>query len=237
MMNYLISMNRHLRISIFLSGFFISFIIFFATGNGYLILLALLFLGILITSNLSHAKNYSAIMEEDIEKALINSNFKADASYLSDDYLSGVALNKSEGKIAIFRRFNIKEEFTPSVYNFKDILECSIKEDEDTVIKTINSSLIGRAMAGGVLFGSVGAAIGGITGEKIASQKIYKATLSLVFDDIDYPIHEINFLNSKMLVDRNSELYQKIYSDLNKWHKTISVIIKRNERELNSKLV
>jgi 2C-methyl-D-erythritol 2,4-cyclodiphosphate synthase len=176
-------------------------------------------------------------MEKSLEKALLQHNFHADISYLSDDYLSGIALNKTESKIAVFKRFNIKEEFSPSIYNFNEILECSIKEDGDTITHTVSKSLIGRAMAGGVLFGGVGAAIGGMTAERIASEKIYRATLSITFDDIDYPIREVDFLNSKMMVDRNSELYQNIYNDLNKWHKTISVIIKRNEKELNSKTV
>jgi hypothetical protein len=176
-------------------------------------------------------------MEKSLDKALINANFKADTSYLSDDYLSGIAINKTENKIGIFKRFGINEEFSPSIYNFNEILECSIKEDGDTVINTVSKSLIGRAIAGGVLFGGVGATIGGMSAQKIASEKIYRATLSLTFDDIDYPIREVDFLNSNMLVDRNSQLYKNIYDDLNKWHKTISVIIKRNERELNSKTV
>jgi hypothetical protein len=199
--------------------------------------LALVFLGILIASNVSHARSYSAIMEKSLEKALIKNNFHADVSYLSDDYLTGIALNKSEGKLAYFKRFNIKEEFQSSFYNFSDILECSIIEDGETVTKTSSSSLIGRAMAGGVLFGGIGAVVGGLTGEKIANEKIYKATLSIVFDDLDYPIREVNFLNSNMLVDRNSELYRIVFDELNRWHKTISVIIKRNENELNSKSV
>jgi hypothetical protein len=176
-------------------------------------------------------------MEKSLDKALINSNFIADMSYLSDDYLSGIAINKLEKKIGVFKRFSRNEDFSPSIYNFNEILECSIKEDGDTVINTVNSSLIGRAMAGGVLFGGIGAAIGGMSAQKIASEKIYRATLSLTFNDIDYPIREVDFLNSNMLVERNSQLYNKIYDDLNKWHKTISVIIKRNERELNSKTV
>jgi hypothetical protein len=236
-MNSLVSMDKNIRIALFLSGFFIFFIIFFTTGNGVFIMPALICLGMLIASNISHAKNYSRVMEKTLEKALINNNFKADISYLSDDYLSAIAINKTEKNICVFKRFDIKDDFSPSIYNFNEILECSIKEDGDTVINTVNQSLIRRAVAGGVLFGGVGAVVGGLTSERIASEKIYRSTLSLTFDDIDYPIREVDFLNSNMLVDRNSELYKKIYNDLNKWHKTISVIIKRNEQELNSKTV
>jgi hypothetical protein len=234
MMNYLISMNRHLRITILLTGFFGSFLLFYMSTNGLFILLAFIFLGVLIKSNVSHARNYSDVMEKSLDKALIKNKIKADISYLSDDYLSGIALNKNDQKITVLRRLNINEEFEIDVYNFSDILESSIQEDGEIVTKTSNNSLISRAIAGGILFGSVGAVIGGLSSQKVTSQHIYKATLSIVFNDIDYPVREIDFLNSKMLVNRKSELYQKVYGELSRWHKTLSVIIKKNEINNNT---
>jgi hypothetical protein len=205
--------------------------------NGWFILLAFVFLGILIASNVSHARNYSKLMEKSLEKALIKNNFVADYFYLSDDFLSGIAINKSENLIAIYKRNQINENFTPTLLNFKDIVECAIQEDSEIVTHTSKSSAISNAMAGGVLFGGIGATVGGLIGEKIGHEKIYKATLSIVVDDLDNPIHEIHFLNSQILVDRKSEIYKKIYVDLNKWYQTIRVIIRRNETELNSKTV
>jgi hypothetical protein len=237
MMNYLINMNRYLRITMLLSGFFGSFVLFYFTVNELFILLSFVFLGVLIASNVSHAKNYSSVMEKSLEKALMDKNFISDHYYLSDDYLSGIALNKEKSKIAIFKRFNIKEDFDSSFYDFSDIIECSIREDNATITKTSNSSLIKRTMVGGVLLGSLGSVVGALSSEKVSNEHVYKATLSLVFDDIDYPIREIDFLNSNMLVNRNSNLYQKVYDDLNRWYKTISIIIKRNEQDLNSKSV
>jgi hypothetical protein len=235
MMNYLINMNRHLRIAIFLTGFFGSYLIFFNTGNGWFIALGFVFMGILIASNISHARNYSDIMEKSIEKALIKNNFVADSSYLSDDFLSGIAINESEQKLVIFKRNTINEDLSSTLFNFDDILECAIKEDNTIVTHTSKSSAIGNAMAGGILFGRIGAAIGGLSGEKIGYEKIFKATLSIVVNDLKSPIYEIHFLNSNMLMDRDSEMYQDIYYEMNKWYKRISVILKRNE--LNSRSV
>jgi hypothetical protein len=168
-------------------------------------------------------------MENSLEKAINKNHLKIDRYYLSDDYLSGIGLNKLDEKLFVFKRNNTKDNFLPYSYNFKDIMECAIQEDGLTITHAVNSSMIGRAMAGGVLFGGLGAVAGAITGEKTASEKIYRATLSIVVDDIDDPIKEIDFLNSNMSLSRESEIYKKIYSDLNKWHKTLSVIIKRNE--------
>lgn len=235
MMNYLVNMNRHLRLTIFIVLIFTSFYFLIDTGNLFFALLFFVFLGMLIASNVSHARNTLDIMKRSLPTALNKNNFQADLSYLSDDFLSGIALNESENKILILKRQNSNDEFIPSLYDFDDILECSIKEDNQTVTKTVNSSSMKRAIAGGILFGGVGTVIGGITGEKITTQKIYKATLYLGVNDIHNPVHEIHFLNSKMLMDKTNPRYQNIYANLNKWHKTISVIIKRNE--LNSKTV
>jgi hypothetical protein len=235
MMNYLINMNRNLRITILLTGFFGSFLLFYMSTNGLFIILAFIFLGVLIKSNVSHARNYSDVMEKTLEKALIKNNFIADSSYLSDDFLTGIAINEKEQKLAIFKRSSIKEELSPALFKFDDILEVGIKEDNTIVTHTSKRSSIGNAVAGGVLFGGIGAVIGGLSGEKVGYAKIHKATLTIVVNDLKNPIHEINFLNSKMLVDRDSEMYKDIYYEMNKWNKRISVILKRNE--LNTRTV
>jgi hypothetical protein len=235
MMDYLINMNRHLRITILLTGFFGSFVLFYFTENGLFILLSFIFLGILIASNVSHARYLSDVMERTLERSLIKNNFVADYSYLSDDFLSGIAINEKENKIAIFKRNTVNNVFSPTLFNFDDILEVGIKEDNTIVTHTSKSSAIGNAVAGGVLFGGIGAVVGGLSAEKFGHTKIYKATLSIVVNDLNNPIHEIHFLNSKMLVERDSEMYKDVYYEMNKWHKRISVILKRNE--LNTRTV
>jgi hypothetical protein len=237
MMDKLLNLDKNMRIGSLLFGFFVFFILFLTTGNGFFIILYLFFIGLLIYSNILYAQKYSNIMEKSLDKAMIKNNFTSDYSYLSDDYLSGIAMNKSEKKIAIFKRNNIKEDFLPIYFDFKDIIECSIKEDNTIINRSVIGSAIGHAMVGGVLFGGIGAAVGGLSGEKIANEKIFKATLSIVIDDVVNPVHEIHFLNSNMLVDRNKPLYQEIYSQMDKWHKIISVIIKRNEKQSNSNSV
>jgi hypothetical protein len=75
-------------------------------------------------------------------------------------------LNKEKSKVAIFRRFNTKEDFESSFYDFSDIIECSIREDNVTITKTSNNSIIKRAVVGGVLLGSLGSVVGALSGEK-----------------------------------------------------------------------
>lgn len=235
MMNYLLSMNRIHRITVLYFCFLISFILYFNTGSGWFILLAFFFVGLLIYSNVLYSRKNLFEMEKSLETTLNNINFEADLSYISDDFLSIIALNKLESKLVIAKRNDIQEKFSTFFYDFNDILECSIELDNQTIIQSSKSSAIGNAVVGGALFGSIGAVVGGINSEKIANEKIYKATLSIMLNDIDSPSHEINFLNSNMLIDRNSESYKTIYNELSRWHKTLSVIIKRNE--LNSESI
>jgi hypothetical protein len=233
-MNYLINMNRNLRIGILLSCFFLSFLLFFVTVNGIFILIAFVFLGVLIASNVQHARKYSDVMEKSLEKALIKNEFIAESSYLSDDFLSAIAISEPEEKVAIFKRNNVNEDLKMKSLNFKDILECAIKEDGTTVTHTSKGSAVGNAFIGSVIAGGVGALIGAMATDKVTSDSIHKSTLTIVVDDLNEPIHEIHFLNSNMSVDRDSEMYQNIYYEMNKWHKKISIILKRTELKTRS---
>ena len=175
-------------------------------------------------------KKYHNNIEKSLDKALTQNNFIADDSYLSDDYLSGIAINKNQNKIAILNRKNTQDDFNFHLIDFKDIIESAIIENDETITKTSKGAAIGGAIVGGVLAGGVGAVVGGLSGTKKSKQSALKLTLSLTIDDLTNPTYEINFLNSNIAIPKDSEIYHKIYTEINKWHKTISVILKRNEK-------
>lgn len=225
----LIGMNRRLRIFILFSCYLISFLLVFVF-TPWFFLLMFAFLGLLIYTNIKHSEQYQTNIEKSLDKALIKNNFIADDSYLSDDYLSGIAINKTMNKIAVLNRKNTQDDFNFHLIDFKDIIESAIIENDETVTKTSKGSAIGGAIVGNILAGGVGAVIGGLSGTKKSRQSALKLTLSLTIDDLINPTYEINFLNSNTAIPKDSEIYHKIYSDINKWHKTISVILKRNEK-------
>ncbi|MBP5986685.1 MAG: hypothetical protein KA538_05820 [Azonexus sp.] len=78
--------------------------------------------------------------------------------------------------------------------NFTDVLGTSIVKDEDTVHKTSSSSVIGRAIAGGVILGGIGAIIGGITAKSSASTSIQKLVLEIVLNCPPHPVHRVQFI-------------------------------------------
>lgn len=232
MLDYLINMNRHLRIFLLFSAFMIFGFSMAFVGNLWFIFLIIsfCFLGLLIYTNSEYTKRYSLIMGKSLDESLISLDFNADDSYLSDDYLTGIAICEAENKIAVLKRNNVNEGFELDSFSFDQIVEVGIKEDGETITKTSK----GLAVGGALLAGVGGAIAGGALGNKNSTEQILKATLSIVVDDLNNPVHEIHFLNSKMLVNKNSDLYQNIYSEMNKWNKRISIVMKRNELNTQS---
>lgn len=73
---------------------------------------------------------------------------------------------------------NMKQKRTSDIFRFDEIKDYEIEEDENTVV----SSGIGKAVAGGLLFGGVGAIVGGST-----SKRKVKATCSKLILWVDVP--------------------------------------------------
>ena len=143
--NKLINMDKHLRIFILFSCFLISFFLVFVTP--WFFLLMFTFLGLLIYTNIKHSEQHHNNIEKSLDKALTQNNFIADDSYLSDDYLSGIAINKNQNKIAILSRKNTQDDFNFHLIDFKDIIESAIIENDETITKTSKGSAIGCAIS------------------------------------------------------------------------------------------
>lgn len=77
-----------------------------------------------------------------------------------------------------------------SVYSYTDIMDYELIEDGNSITK----GGLGRAVAGGVLFGGVGAIVGGVTGGKKTTQTCSKLQIKIVINDIDSPILYIDLI-------------------------------------------
>lgn len=80
--------------------------------------------------------------------------------------------------------------------HFSDVLGTSIVKDGATVHKTSNMSVIGRAIAGGVVLGGVGALLGGITATSSTTTKVVKLVLEIVLNCPAHPVHRVLFIGS-----------------------------------------
>lgn len=232
-MDFLINMNRHLRIGLLLTGFFV----FFLLGgliSGWFFFVQFAFLVLLIYTNVKYDQKIRRALDISIEETLKANGFRADDFYLSDDYLSGLAINQESNEIAIMNRINSNTKFEFNTIPFQHILESSIIENKQAVTKSSKGSVIAGALVGSAVAGSTGALIGGLNSTKITSDKVSLVTLSIVVDDLKNPFYEINFLNSHEAFDKDTAIYKKVKQDINKWHRMISVILKRNELNSNS---
>lgn len=214
-------------------GFIFSFIIFLIVGavfdNLIIVLLGLIcIVGLIYYNHLSKKETINKI-KTDFNKCLKEYDIPLNDSFLGDDGISGISVLESQNRIAIIKRTNLNESFSPKFIDFNKIIESSIKEDGETVTKTNRGSQVAGTLVGGALAGGVGAVVGGLGAKQTATESVRKITLEIVIDDLRSPIYEIVFFISPTPLSKSESIYKQVYSNANKWHKMISIILKRNE--------
>ena len=125
-------------------------------------------------------------------------------------------------------------------YPYSDIMGCEIIEDGKTTYK--KSSIVSRAIVGGVLAGGAGAIIGGLTGENKKIKEIENLDFKIVFKDTKRPSFKIRFFdaweetnNTKASINISDALYGPIFkkslNNLKEWKDIIEIIIDRVDSE------
>lgn len=94
----------------------------------------------------------------------------------------------------------------PQIYNFTDIVDFELLEDGTSITK----GGLGRALAGGVLFGGVGAIVGGVTGGKKSKAICNSLKIKITLNSITTPTTYINFI--KTSTKKNSFIYKSNFS-------------------------
>lgn len=92
------------------------------------------------------------------------------------------------------------------IYNFSDIIDFELLEDEESVIK----GGLGRAVAGGVLFGGVGAVVGGVTANRKSKSVCNSLVIKITVNDIENPTIYINLI--KKATKKNTNTYKSLYN-------------------------
>lgn len=81
---------------------------------------------------------------------------------------------------------------------YSDILDFELIEDGETIV---TKGGLGRAVAGGVLFGGVGAIVGGVTGKKKSKHTVKSVKIKITTNDIKDPIVFITLLQKETKKD------------------------------------
>jgi hypothetical protein len=202
-------------------------------SNLWLILFGLISLACLVYWTFLNNDEKVNKVKKEFEQLLYNNRISKDNAQMGADGLTGIAIIEEEEKVLLFNRTSLDDEYSVFPFNFNQIIESSVKEDGETLIKSSRGSQIGGAIVGSVLAGSVGGIIGGLGASKTSKETTKKINLQIVVDSIISPVHQISFLNSQESVQKDNIIYQEADRQITKWHKIMSVIIKRNE--LNSK--
>lgn len=99
-----------------------------------------------------------------------------------------------------------KKGVIPKVYKFTDIVNYELLEDGETITK---GGGLGRAIAGGILFGGVGAVVGGVTGGRKSKELINSLRIKITIKNNRTPELYINLITMK--TKSTSMLYKLSY--------------------------
>ncbi|MCY6958872.1 SHOCT domain-containing protein [Clostridium brassicae] len=119
------------------------------------------------------------------------------------------------------------KKLNPKVYKFEDILEFELLEDGESITK----GGLGRAVAGGVLLGGVGAVVGGVTGKKKTKSIINSLRIKITVNYTSNPAIYVELIKTK--TKSNSTLYKIAYSQAQEILSMLSVITKNEKVKLH----
>lgn len=123
----------------------------------------------------------------------------------------GFVATKVIGKAVAFDDENKQVIVSPNkharIYDYDHISTFELLEDGETV----TSGGLGRALAGGVLFGGAGAIVGGVTGKKKGKDRINSLKIKLSLKDVNHAVDYIDFLDFK--TKRGSLLYNEAFNN------------------------
>lgn len=163
--------------------------------------------------------------KDEMPQKIKNEDFNPDKivvkTPLSTNVIVGIALDNASNKVCL-----IEGESTRYI-DSRDLIESEVLIDGKSVTKTSRASQFAGAAVGGVLFGGVGAIIGGLSGKTTTEQQAKGVKLKIVVNDIDNPFHIIDFIE---LTNTGSTPPKAALNEAQGWHDLLSTIIKINER-------
>ena len=188
----------------------------------FLIIIISIFVFAFILAILSNKNNDSTSLTNmnEIDKDLQDKNFKA-TKHIPYDLVTNrgeIQIDENNKKVAICHFLPQKDYI---IIDFKDLIECTVIEDSSTIMK----GGVGRAIAGGVIAGGVGAVVGSNT--RKSQNVVSSLQLRIVTKNINSPLILINTISST--TDKNSLLYKYAMQFINNAYATLISIIDLNK--------
>lgn len=117
----------------------------------------------------------------------------------------------------------------PKVRKYSDILDFELLEDGET-LTTKNG--VGRAIVGGVLFGGVGAIVGGVTGKNKNKNMCNSLKLKITLNDLEEPNIYVDYLTSP--TKKDGWVYKTVAESAQNAVSVLSIILEENSKQLNN---
>lgn len=114
------------------------------------------------------------------------------------------------------------KKINPKVYGYQDILEYELLEDGESITK----GGLGRAVAGGLLLGGVGAVVGGITGKKKTKTVVNSLRIKITVKNLNNPTVYINLITAA--TKSGSIIYKSSYNSAQEILSVLSIIVDTN---------
>lgn len=163
--------------------------------------------------------------KQDMGKSLATDTFKPDRVLIKapayGNSVAGVAVDAPRKTVCLIN--GDSKRYIDS----SDLIESEVQVDGKSVTKTSRASQFAGAAIGGVLFGGVGAVIGGLTGKSTTSVDAKGVKLKLVVNELENPVHVVDFIEATAGGTTHPPTAQR---EANEWHELLSTIIKVNER-------
>lgn len=156
-----------------------------------------------------------AMSAEDVKSAIaLRNRFDEELKVFSPTKVIGshIEFDDTQKKWLVSRKNN------PRIFNYSDIIDFELLDDGESITK----GGIGRAVAGGMLFGGVGAIVGGATGKKKNKAICKSLRIKITINDIKNPSVFLDFISSDMKKD--GFIYKNIYNAAQECLSTLQLI-------------
>lgn len=122
------------------------------------------------------------------------------------------------------------KKIKPHIYNYDDIIDFELLEDGESISK----GGLGRAVAGGILFGGVGAIVGGATGGKKSKAICTSLMIKITVNDLNNPTVYINYITTA--TKNSSLLYKAAYQNAQNCLSTLQLVRNSNQKSLQNNI-
>ncbi|AKF31056.1 hypothetical protein CHN56_00023 [Bacillus velezensis] len=211
-------------------GYFL-FSLFFCLMDGWKPLgVCLTILGLLILATEPYRIKSAALADKIRKNAEMlkayDSEFNPDNFFST--YKTKIAYNEDKSILKVYQLNG--EEINEYVIPFDQIIQSEISLDDQVISKVAKSGII----AGGLLGGGIGAAIGGLSASSTQTEMVKSITLKITVENLKNPIHYIHFLPSReddgyepQGYKKDGNIIQQALKNAEYWQSVMDVIIKK----------